>query len=1039
MAIKRVDRGPDNPSSIRDLLTAIPISAGAFMTGRRFMNSPDRHVSSQLAAAQSTPSIIKDLSYLSLARAAEDNRINNFVERVTEYVHPSIQNSMWGTTINAPLKPQEFLFAWEVASKTLPEEYRSAIWPGGISAEQPIAAARQIFHHQLPKLDVQYREQFMQAMNANLRAVKNLPEGIDISAMVPDKSKIGITNFIEQSVMDISAMPGHLQPALKRIQEKLGYDIRGMYRAAPEWANARMGEWKLWLGEGLSMVLPQTAQGQILTGKSLSTRRLAGTFSVFDEATKTVQTMTTEEYLLYRTERDIVPKITQGHIEGPRAIQREMDQLRQNIYGSMEVVPAVPPALEGEALRGYAKLHSQYTHLVTPAGTPIELAEAAKLPGLRERVGKEFFPTSVAQMEGGKAATINMAELFRGGAAAPPQRSLSKTFRPVGVMESRTGTPYKYNFDWLFAPKYKEMFGEHPGVLAQTVFMKENMPTGLEPIFGEGEFEASRQWLERAQGIRDISAKVPHLAPNIESLFTPQGSMIAESITLPKNTILGWDETWNPIVLHNSSRLKGLSKHDLNAHLFFEDIVSEEQPKMFLSKMRALPIENRLLETTQQALGLPFTPEARLPIGMLGKELHVANMQQTSQLFQTLAERKEFNIARMRSLSRWINTPGSPLDQYSRWTAERKALALDTRGFYGFVTHPGETMDKLVAAATVEGRYQHARYTAGLMDIALQAKLGTQQMGQIFGAAPEILGADWQEQIRRSGLTRELTPAYVKAIEETAPIGTIFMTASGPRSEQFKAHAAASMEPRLFTMLETGPYGQLGTDLSQELAKRAAIDNPAAMQASKAVMDSLASFNRTKAATPNLPRFRLQDTFSQETFDEFLKTGGNLEVGAGRADVYVPGMEQVKLMMPYETPEGRQTYNEFLNTYTQLAREATAVKRGELSQEAFLSTNIAKTGPYKGMAEGAYWRTAQIIQRQQAPFGKGMLGLFRGSSQRVTGSRFLELTSRLGDTTAEQLVASAGGQRNVGGMSDYTFMQEIQESLQAGIFSKEEA
>lgn len=989
--------------ALSDLLVATPAVVGAGISINNFIRSLDRSFSDAMVTNAGHTTMGQRLSesaaYATQAVSGQE-AVNRFISRLNTAMQPQVFNTIHGTQVRGPLDPETVLFAWQRAASSLPEELAARIDPGQLHLEKPIESASQVFRDVLPRFGTQYRNKFMHVFNANLQAIQDLPDTTSLMNMQPILPKFTGEEFTLRTIEGVEGLPEPLRKYAQRFQDMLGVPVQGTFRTRPEWLETGLGEYRLSIGDDIVATVPRSVEGQILSGKDLTTRRLAGYFGIWNEATGTLKKMSFSEYLMHRIEKDIVPQMTQGKLTR-REISNSIQELQSSLLSRMETIPAMPPKFEGEALRGYAKLRSQYLHLVTPEGAPIPVAQAAKMSGLKDLIGSELFPSGPSQMEQGKAFLTNPANLYLGPEAAPQQRQLSKTFRAVGVMESRMPPSPGLDYSWLFSHQHKELFGQHPGVIAKTVFLKNE---GLEARtlpgqFGEGEFEMTTAWAKRAQGVRDRTISVSHMSSQLRDYFADNAAL-SQDLVMPRGTLVGWGEDWNPILLHHETKIKGAMKRGTGAELFLEEVLAEQQPKFFMTKLRGLPVPEDVMKQQKTFSRLPYTPDVRMSADILGKELHLANMQQTSMLWATLKELPK---------------------------QERVALPAHIQDF---MSRPAEMMNQMVSASTKQGAYQHAAYTASLVNMAQEAALKPAEFGRIFGGAPITLGENWYDQIRSAGAP-ELTKMQQWAIQNVSPTGTIFMTAGGPRAERGPGKLA-SIEPRMFTMLEAGPYGELGTKLSKELAKRTALDSPEAVLASQEVAKSLSTFERG-IPSGGLERFPLRSSFDAGSFMQFAEKGGLLEIGAGRPDIYVPSMEHVRAMTPFETPSGRQTLTELAATYRDLARSASDVQAGRLSVDQFLNQTPITEGAERGLAEGAYYQSMQKIQRQHAPMGKGTLGLFRGQSQRVVGSRFLELTSALAETAERGVVRMnqlPGADAFTVGLSDFWFEQMLKDLKQ---------
>jgi hypothetical protein len=393
--------------------------------------------------------------------------------------------------------------------------------------------------------------------------------------------------------------------------------------------------------------------------------------------------------------------------------------------------------------------------------------------------------------------------------------------------------------------------------------------------------------------------------------------------------------------------------------------------------------------------------EARIPMSALLKEQHYLNMQITSALWDTIGSK----IQELKSATNY------------------DAAQYIFRHVKGFMKAPAQTIEGITRLSTVKGAFDESKFINYMMQIGTAANLTPEEFGKVFGAVPELYGADW---VQKTG-ARELGfgMKHFLAAQRMDPTGSIYVF----RGDPSYAGKRASIEPRMFTALRTGAYGELGTDLANEIARRAIAAGPEQLIASREVFKTLESAlgDITPEAGANI--FKLSEQFDTSAWKQFSATGGYIEMPGKLPSIYMPGQDQMKLMMPFRTAEGSMALSELAKTYRDVAREASlATAGGDIAIQEFASMEITR----KGNARGAFWRFVNDVQSAQAIFGKGSLGLLRGERQRPYGTRFLTLASAMGDEAAMAKFQAKADIMTVG-ISDKYFNQMISELAESGV------
>jgi len=974
--------------TFKDVLIGAPLAAGLGMSAWRFAKEVPTAFS-QTVRSGFGEDFLRQVAPYASSVAGTDAAINNLVR-----------------SASSVREPAEAVFAWKAAASAIPDPFGKAISPEGLT--EPFASIGSVFREHLPRFSPSYRLKFMRLFQTNLKAIQKQKSvagvDFDLAKLAPAEiAPVTPESYLRAPLRGPEDLPVHLKTYGQRIQNTLG-DVGMEWVSRPEWQGAGLGAYRMRLGPGLSLNIPKSVGGQALLGQNLASQYAVGDFTVFDEATRKVTRMPYDEYTLYRFEKEILPRLRPGAenaFASTREAQAAIDALGRELREKGTFLGATPPMFQTRAAQGYGTLRSRVTHLVTSKGKTITASEALRIPELRALVGPELRAAGVSpsSMAKGTLSRYSAQNLFLGGAAAPESRRLEQAFREWEFFKGDLPAREAERFSWLLSPEYKRLYGERGALLHRTVFAKpEEMSRLAEKApslimrAGEGEWEVSKALMDYMKSVRSSHMEVHRLTTEMAENFMEKGGVgyAKRAVSLPAGMVIGYGPSGEMVNLSRKSTLLGYGRVGENLKLYFTEMAPEEIHKqMFGAKGGVVPRRRGVFSIMSEVMRLPQGAEARMSVGMLKKNPHYHTMQMTSALWDILGA--------------------------------KQAAGLPVGGLEDFISRPAETVRFLERRATMGGKYSHRAFTKSLLGMAQAGGLSAEEFGRVFGGVPEVFGEGWE-----ASLGGGLSGAERRAMEELSPVGTVFSTYAGMLEQRIPSGGGATIEPRLFTLLEAGQYGEFGSKISAEIARRAALDNPEALLVSEEVRRSLASFVGQAESSWAQDVFKLQSRFSREAFEGFLEKGGWLEMPGKTGNIYVPGMDKVRQMLPHELPGGEQAFTEFAKTYSRLARAASDVEAGRLPLEEFLG------------AEGVYEGAMRAIQREHAPFGKGLFGLARKGTQRVAGSRFLELASTIGASeAAENAFLKTATPFDVG-LSDYWFEKMIQDSERQGVMEAAE-
>lgn len=974
-------------STLKDLIIAGPAATGLGLAGYRAINRfSELRANLPTILSSSRPSFIEAAHKFTTSRAYQrlTNRTESFIDRILDLtLRPDY-----------PLEESHFLFARQKALEALPERIRtSAI------EEQLFYKTSQLsiptLSKELSSLDLTHRETYMKVFKANLGLVRRQSKilGEDFSLDVLALANPATDFRRAYGIRRPDTIVGAGDPYIKRLKQTFpDLTISEYFRKS--WKKEGFSSYRIHpqTGLGLDFTIPKSVKGTVLTGKGLSSRAIVGEFGIFDEATRTLNKMSFTEYFLSRYEKDILSPYARIEITLEQAQSRLRD-LRATMRKHYEYVPAIPSGIASKSLQGYIETRAQTMHLKDPTGKIISVKEALRTPGLAELFGEEIFVSSSGQsMAKGKVSLIEQSKFSPGGQFFPASRKPGHALIPISYGGGKI--PGQLGYEWLQTEYHRKKFGKEHARFAETIFFKEGellekMPRIQGDILArEGEIEVSQAMLAYSRGKRDKSFRLKALNEDIIKAFQENGKLkITETGWFPKEFPLGETLEGLPLVTKSEVQLKGLSfLQDLENkksfyQLHLEEILPyEAHQKAFYLKASEIMRPHGVFKEMARQMKLPRIPTARIGIDILKKEPQLLLTQMTGALWATL---RESDITPTLRRVRKAYKKG----KISRVAAEEVLSSIADPKLIKFMLDPNKYMDRAISKSITDGSLDYMGYIKRLMSIAQGTQMSPEKFGRIFGGLSVY--SDWQ---KRLGM--QLPQAYINAIETISPIGPLMATHGNIRRERFISGKTGSVEPRIFEILSSGQFGTLGPELSEEIFRRASLDNPEAFKLSQELRQSLASFAGETQLPANLKRFELKQQFNRKAFQQFLREGGTLEIGKGFSDVYVPGMKRIRQMIPYSQigeENIAEVFSDLGRKYALLAQGATQANKDPNFALKFFSKDIDEQGYYRGL----YYKTMQEIQEIHAPYSKKLGGLFRGHSQRVVGSRALELTSAL--------------------------------------------
>jgi hypothetical protein len=936
------DNNGTNGLGFMDLAMLSPVVIGGVIAGQNIITrmNPKSNVLDSLANMGRYPGTIPSAGPLM------GDKVSNFATRA---LSGSAESILW---------------AWQKALDNIPENFRGELDPSQF--ENPIGSMENLFRDKLKMLPLGIRNQFIKSFSRNkpifsrtyskvLSDIANTPIenphqfAVNMAQEMLATQGVRSPNSIKSQLINPQAynrLPSAIQGYAKEFLEK-NKDFRIFHQTRSDLAATGHGSYRFTFADrGVSFNVPISSGGSVVLGKDLSSRYIASKFSVIDPGTGTVvaQDLLPEQYIIERFKGSYYGRLNELSGREKRGIGK---QLTREVRERLTNIPLTSPESYSSQLRGYVNIRSQTTLFSSLDGKPVRATEAASIPEIEGGLGSKYFSGGISgtSKTRGALATYDVRQLYMGAESVPEARAPGQAVKRFGMRawEPSLGKnldAIQNKYLWSLPESHLNMFGVYGpsgdllgssnAFFMRTAFMQRQQTFGR--LMGDGEIIVAKQMKAYGKGYREAEMRLESLATNVIKGLDTSGTM-----SVGKGEFIGNDPMGNPITAGRNLKILGQTIQDSNIILQTE----EELPLRAQEKIFGLK-GSMVFDEGSKIIGLAGKGvQAIADIDALKKGPHLHYQQMATRLWEAIEARKK------RGMSSGINDPRNYFNSLTKTITEQN-----------------------------QGRYIHAQTVAELVKTARSEGLTKQELGEVFGAVPTVLGQNYKEDVGKY-LDNPLTQRETRAFETGTAKGVIWATHGGPRSERFGYNRRATIEPRTIEMLGQGHLGPLGEELVSEFSSR--LSGPGEQNVvSKELLKSLSSFAGGMPGRGDR-RFEASSNFSSKAFAEFVEGGGGWITGA--KNIYVPDIDAIKMQGGFR--------GKLYRTYQNLARGLSGLESGDITSEAF---------------EKQYWEAAQNIQAEQAPFGKGVGGFYRGRinpNQKITGSRFLQLASKIGDETIQ--------------------------------------
>lgn len=786
------------------------------------------------------------------------------------------------------------------------------------------------------------------ALSKHHSVAGSLPQFKDIS---------GVTLPAARSLSS-NQLPGGLRKSVNKIKKALGTNFAEViYHTREGWESDGFGLYSMkfnYKGKQFDINLPSVRNGLLVEGRSQSSKRIAPSVAIFDPKTKTItSTMPRDEYFMENFQRTILPNITSDKYKSASEIQGAIQDLYTEQISSLQSIPNTPSDVKHEGLSRYINVRNK----------AIDIRVLGK-DGYREPTDKEFtmamkagkfFPsTSGKNLGKGRVSLHNPAEQSITPGAVDFSRSPGQANRewmatPDAVQAMMDSGRIKFNklFD---TPARSRDLGINPAL--RTLYIDPSKHKKLlEAIrLDDGEsLMSNRPDLLRMSEVSRQSFGV-HLKTDRADLK----EIIAGNKAISPGEMLGWTTEGTPFTFKSGMKLQKLVEHDSTGKgeyitLHFEETMRMAEHAKKFGDIKAVErltdpnkINREVAKRTRNKLFLENIERWAMTDDMR-KDKSKHNKQMITAMWEVMSNRQ--NLTRKGQI--FANNPRV----YSRMLE-----------------------NKIGNLHTDQG---HKEFIKGLMKFGLtDGGLNPEEFGYVFGAVPSAVGKKGVRDIYGELAMNEFSFRHMREMYKGF--------AGGMSQTVFNASDAGghgSLEPRAFELLQSGQYGALGQDISQDLMGRMIASNPSTLSTHEALTKTLSSLAKKTNGSGNIWDIANQG-YDPNQFQQFIENGGGfIRSGKGLNDIYVPGASEAPGMSQFKTSSGNAVKGKLAKYYHDITNKLS----GLYANVDTLTTEDASK------AMGSF---ASQIQKEQAPLGKGMGSLLRDGG--ILGSRRLTIISEAG-------------------------------------------
>jgi len=937
-----VTKKPDDGGSIfKTALVAAPAAIGAGVTAGRLMRE----------------NTIFGPSIQRLPNAAANSAIAGFTERYIEKPFSKSLKTWQAKQLdsfagNTVLTTEQLRTAWLNAAKVAD--------PTGITASSTADQMLGKTPQQIMQ-DIRFKIQtssspyvartaeiFLEdvgVMNHQLVAGKDIST-VSISNRVPSKyTRITpgeVSRKMRKDILNIKSQLGLSELEITRVSRG---DVPG-HQLRVKMAGGRIGADPIFMN--VPGAFPGKYQGIVTRGSTQQSRYIAGMYGVV-EGGLLKESFNHEEYMMRRFLEGEVPRLLNEKKLTSRIAQSMVHEFESKMGENLDWVQTLPSG-QHQGWDESIKLRSKIMRLRTTTGDPLSMREyasvieqgGAQLPsGKFVKMLPGYSPAQIAK------GTVSLAD-YRGLSSLIPEsedigRRPMQWMRPEyaptkeAIWQMQHMSPATKKFAWA---------GTKAGVyapMAKTAYVSTRHTPSLIPYGiteeGMGVISSEMSAAREVEQIVNMDINADRVSKQLSTELKGGGAHWQIGKKAAKGTFFGYGPEGRPVVLPETMEIvqatkfsKDKSKGDFIRVIGRKTVSEGEYSKVYLgAKMMAKEARPAYIREAMKNINMGHLAEvdAIVTMGELKKNRRLHYNQLFTSLYEHIGTNQTSGIRIRKLASRYLEDPLGAMSAVGDMSVANDML-------------------------------NHGKAVNLAAQLARAGKLNPQQMGEVFGAVPDIFGEGWESMIPR------LNPAEHAQIMKGGAVGYTQFFFGGPGGPG--AGKRATIEPRMFELLGSPHLGALGPEMQKEIAERMMIANPARMQEQKILSESIESMLNPGVwggATSAKQILGVTPT------DALLPSRESILRIKGHGDIIIPGEGSISQLAGRKTASGKIIQSKLAGHYRDLIDVAAKAEMGQAAPEdvmGALNKLTAETG-------GA--------MRDTVTGGEGLL------AGRISGSRFL--------------------------------------------------
>lgn len=678
------------------------------------------------------------------------------------------------------------------------------------------------------------------------------------------------------------------------------------------------------------LTLPQVLKnnpGVFFQGGSQQSKYIAGGYGIV-EGGVLKESFNHTQWIARRAVEDLVPQM----LNQKRLDRRQMRDMISQFESSIAKHPEwIPTTLKGShrGLDEYTRVRSRVLRLFDPSGKmldPFQSADLMAAGGIALPGGGTLplFPAfSESQIAKGVFSTVDVRDWMNLVPEAAdygrrPGRFVRANVTPTPDALANLGAnPNNARFRWMAANTGVET------PMVKALYVSEALASKVPGVTSQGQMLISSNLSEqrRMRRWQQFDVAADQVAELKQFLGDPSKGSWVVNQQAKQGMFLGYSPDGRPVTLPRDMFISSVSgyKDDFEKGrlrvMAYEDVSDMSYSKVFGGfKGMTAEVSDAHLAKLRSALqaehiggGYASPVDAIMTMDMLKKERNLHYNQMFSSLW-------EHTSARMKS-GKQLSTLAS-----------------------NFANDPRAVIAQLRKTALDGDKFSHDTMLKQIFGLARGAGLKPQQMGEVFGAVPEVFGS------RYTDLMAGLTAAEKSWINSGVAGGVtqlFYEDFGGPG-----AGKRAKIEPRMFELLSAPHLGQLGPELQADIVRRMSATYP----------ERLFEQNELTTALDSLVNPRMRE--GSATIDDVLQSIGekgilptsatNVRV-PGFGDIYIPASNTISQLAQYRTSEGdiissdlSKVYRETLGAVNQFKNEE--ITRADLTRQLdTLTSEVARS------------------------------------------------------------------------------------------------